>query len=124
MNTFNILSCFALYKAFAKRAEKEQPLIYQRCNQNPCANGGSCTELYKDAKNKLNCTCAVGYYGRFCQKRRAISCKEQLQKNGGSRSGVYQLFVPTTISLYEVFFDTISEKMIRRNKNEFANKPF
>ena len=75
----------------------------------------------------------MGYYGRFCQKRRATSCKEQLQKNGGSRSGVYQLFDPTTISLYEVFCDAISEKgfvwtliesFSRRNKNEFANKPF
>ena len=73
------------------------------------------------------------YYGRFCQKRRATSCKEQLQKNRGSRSRVYQLFDPTTISLYEVFCDANSEKgfvwtliesFSRRNKKEFANKPF
>ena len=73
------------------------------------------------------------YYGRFCQKRRATSCKEQLQKNGGSTSGVYQLFDPTTISTYEVFCDAISEKgfvwtliesFSRRSKNEFTDKPF
>ena len=71
------------------------------------------------------------YYGRFCQERRALSCKEQLQKI--RRSGVYQLFDPTTISLYEVFCDANSEKgfvwtliesFSRHNKNEFANKPF
>ena len=93
----------------------------------------ACTELFEDAKNKFNCTCAAEYCGRFCQKRRATSCKEQLQKNRGSRSRVYQLFDPTTISLYEVFCDANSEKgfvwtliesFSRRNKNEFANKPF
>ena len=75
----------------------------------------------------------MGYYGRFCQKRSATSCKEQLQKNGGSRSGVYQLLDPTTISTYEVFCDAISEKgfvwtliesFSRRSKNEFTEKPF
>ena len=89
--------------------------------------------LCEETKNKFNCTCAVEYYGRLCQKRRAISCKEQLQKNRGSRSRVYQLFDPTTISLYEVFCDANSEKgfvwtliesFSRRNKNEFAKKPF
>ena len=89
--------------------------------------------LCEDTKNKFNCTCAVEYYGRFCQKRRATSCKEQLQKNRGSRSRVYQLFDPTTISLYEVFCDANSEKgfvwtliesFSRRSKKVFANKPF
>ena len=89
--------------------------------------------LCEDTKNKFNCTCAVEYYGRLCQKRRATSCKEQLQKNRGSRSRVYQLFDSKTISLYEVFCDANSEKgfvwtliesFSRRNKNEFAKKPF
>ena len=89
--------------------------------------------IFKDARNKFNCTCAVGYYGRFCQKLSATSCKEQLQKNGGSRSGVYQLLDPTAISTYEVFCDAISEKgfvwtLIEsfsfRNNNEFAHKAF
>ena len=75
----------------------------------------------------------MGYYGRFCQKRSATSCKEQLQKNGGSRSGVYRLLDPTAISTYEVFCDAISEKgfvwtLIEsfsfRNNNEFADKAF
>ena len=93
----------------------------------------ACTELFEDAKNKFNCTCAAEYCGRFCQKRRATSCKEQLQKNGGSRSGVSQLLDPTTISLYQVFCDAIAEtgfvwtlieSFSRRNRNEFADKPF
>ena len=75
----------------------------------------------------------MGYYGRLCQKRRAISYKEQLRENEGSKSGVYQLFDPTTMSMYEVFCDAISEKgfiwtLIEsfsfQNNNEFADKAF
>ena len=75
----------------------------------------------------------MGYYGRFCQKRSATSCKEQLQKNGGNHSGVYELFDPANMSMYEVFCDAISEKgfvwtLIEsfsfRNNNEFADKAF
>ena len=96
----------------------------------------ACTELFEDAKNKFNCTCAAEYCGRFCQNEEQhiyASCKEQLQKNGGSRSGVSHLLDPTTISLYQVFCDAISEKgfvwtliesFSRCNRNEFADKPF
>ena len=75
----------------------------------------------------------MGYYGRFCQKRNATSCKEQLQKSGGNQSGVYELFDPANMSMYEVFCDAISEKgfvwtLIEsfsfRNNNEFADKAF
>ena len=74
-----------------------------------------------------------GILRQILSKRRATSCKEQLQKNEGSRSGVSQLLDPTTISLYQVFCDAISEKgfvwtviesFSRRNRNEFADKPF
>ena len=115
------------------KAEKEKPCINQCCNQIPCVHGGTCTESCEDAKNKFNCTCAVGYYGRFCQKRRATSCKEQLQKNKGSKSGVYQLFDPTNMTVYEVFCDAVSEKgfiwtliesFSLRNNHEFKHKAF
>ena len=52
----------------------------------------------------------MGFYGTFCQERRATSCKEQLWKNEGSKSGVYQLFDPTTKTMYEVFCDATSEE--------------
>ena len=58
-----------------------KPSGNQCCNQNQCADGGTCTELCEDAKNKFNCSCAIGYYGRYCQKRKVASCKEQLQRN-------------------------------------------
>ena len=75
----------------------------------------------------------MGYYGRFCQKRSATSCKEQLKKNGGNQSGVYELFDPANMSMYEVFCDAISEKgfvwtliesFSLRNNDEFADKAF
>ena len=75
----------------------------------------------------------MGYYGRYCQKLRAASCKEQLQRNEGNQSGVYELFDPANMSMYEVFCDAISEKgfvwtliesFTLRNNNEFADKAF
>ena len=110
-----------------------KPCSNQCCNQNQCADGGTCTELCKDAKNKFNCTCAIGYYGRYCQKRKVASCKEQLQRNEGSQSGVYQLFDQTTKALYEVYCDfnssdgsawTLIESFSLANKGDFANKDF
>ena len=56
-----------------------------------------------------------------------------MQENGGGRSGVYQLFDPTTKTMYEVFCDAISEEgfvwtliesFSRRNKDEFEDKAF
>ena len=69
----------------------------------------------------------------FVKNKVATSCKEHLQKNGGSNFGVYQLSDPTTISMYEVFCDAISEEgfvwtliesFSRRNKDEFEDKAF
>ena len=95
--------------------------------------GGTCTELCEDAKNKFNCTCAIEYYGRYCQKRKVASCYEQLQRNEGSQSGVYQLFDQTTKALYEVYCDfnssdgsawTLIESFSFATKGDFANKDF
>ena len=70
----------------------------------------------------------MGYFGR------ATSCKELLQRDDGTDpSGVYQLFDPTTNSLYEVFCDFTSEKgfvwtLIEsfsfRYNDEFKDKAF
>ena len=122
MYTFNIFSPCTI-RHLQRRLKKS----------NRALTSATCTELCEDANHKFNCTCAVGYYGRFCQKRRATSCKEHLQKNGGSNFGVYQLSDPTTISMYEVFCDAISEEgfvwtliesFSRRNKDEFEDKAF
>ena len=133
MYTFKIFSPRTIRHLQRMLKKRNHALINQCCNQNPCAHGGTCTELCADADHKFNCTCAVGYYGRFCQKRRATSCKEQLWKNEGSKSGLYQLFDPTIKTMYEVFCDAISEEgfiwtliesFSRRNKNEFEDKVF
>ena len=70
----------------------------------------------------------MGYFGR------ATSCKELLQRDDGTDpSGVYQLFDPTSNSLYEVFCDFTSEKgfvwtLIEsfsfRYSDEFKDKAF
>ena len=123
--------CSAILQVSSYNACSDQPCSNQCCNQSPCANGGTCTELWDHAKLKFNCTCAAGYIGKFCQKRRATSCKEQIEKNRQSQTGVYQLFHVTTNSLYEVFCDLTSEERFLwslvesfslANKKELADK--
>lgn len=105
----------------------------QCCSQNPCLHGGTCTELCKHAKHKFNCSCAMGYFGKFCQKRQATSCKEHLEKYTRAESGVYSIFDPIKNFIYEAFCDfndkngfvwTLFESFSLANKNEFAVKPF
>ena len=111
----------------------DQPCRNHCCDQNPCANGGTCTELCDHAKHKFNCTCTAEYHGKLCKKRRATSCKEQLEKGRKSHSGLRLLFDSTSKSLYEVFCDytsengfiwTLIESFSLANKFEFAKKPF
>ena len=86
-----------------------------------------------DAKVKFNCTCPTEYFGRLCHKQRASSCKEQLENDRRSNSGVYQLFDPRNNSLYQVFCDfrsadsiiwTLVESFSFGCKLEFRNKTF
>ena len=111
----------------------DQTCSNQCCNQSPCANGGTCTELCDHAKHKFNCTCTTEYYGKLCKKRRPTSCKDQLEKYRGSQSGLHLLFDSTSKSLYEVFCDytsengfiwTLIESFSLANNHEFSNKPF
>ena len=84
-------------------------------------------------KHKFKCVCKGEYFGRFCQKRRARSCKEQLEMDRAALSRVYAFFDPTDISIYKTFCDfksennsvwTLVESFSMANKREFANAPF
>lgn len=84
-------------------------------------------------KHKFKCSCSEEYFGRFCQKRRARSCKEQFEKEKTALSGVYALFDPTDNSIYKTFCDfksennsvwTLVESFKMAYNHEFANKPF
>ena len=87
-----------------------QPCSNKCCQDNPCSNGGTCTELCHHAKQKFNCTCAIGYVGKFCEKKIPTSCKElQLEAKKPKNSTVYTLYDPASKSFYQTFCDLISE---------------
>ena len=111
-----------------------QPCSNQCCQENPCFNGGTCTELCAHADRKFTCTCAIGYFGKFCEKKSPISCKQlQLQASKPRQSAVYTLYDPTSKSFYQTFCDftsengfvwTLLESFRLANKNEFQNQQF
>ena len=122
-----------IFKISVNNACSDQTCRNKCRNQSPFAHGGTCTELCDHAKHKFNCTCTTEYYGKLCKKRRPTSCKEQLEKDRGSQSGLHLLFDSTSKSLYEVFCDYTSENGFIWNliesfslatKIEFANEPF
>lgn len=41
-----------------------QSLATNECNSNPCANGGTCQDLYKS----FTCTCSQGWEGAECDR--------------------------------------------------------
>ncbi|XP_068676476.1 uncharacterized protein [Montipora foliosa] len=103
------------------------------CTQSPCYNEGTCTEICDHPKRKFNCTCSPKYIGRLCNKERSKSCKEQIQRNRRSLSGVYQLFDAETNSLFDEycdftsedgFFWSLIESFSLANKDEIRRKPF
>ncbi|XP_067027253.1 uncharacterized protein [Acropora muricata] len=110
-----------------------QPCSNQCCQENPCFNGGTCTELCAHANRKFNCTCAIGYFGKFCEKKSPTSCRQlQLQEKKPRQSAVYTLYDPTSKSFYQTFCDFTSEKgfvwtlldsFSLANKNHYNKQP-
>ena len=111
-----------------------EPCSNQCCQENPCFNGGTCTELCAHANRKFNCTCAIGYFGKFCEKKSPTSCKQlQLEAKKPRQSAVYTLYDPTNKSVYQTFCDftsengfvwTLLESFRLANKKEFQNLQF
>ena len=111
-----------------------QPCSNKCCQENPCSNRGTCTELCHHAKQKFNCTCAKGFFGKFCEKKSPTSCKQlQLQAKKPKNSTVYTLYDPTSKSFYQTFCDltsetgfvwTLLESFSLANKNGFKAQPF
>ena len=87
-----------------------QPCSNKCCEDNPCSNGGTCSELCEHAKQKFNCICANGFFGKLCQKKSPTSCKQlQLQAKKPKMSTTYTLFDPARKSFYQTFCDFTSE---------------
>ncbi|XP_015768763.1 PREDICTED: uncharacterized protein LOC107347386 isoform X2 [Acropora digitifera] len=121
------------YTKAAHNACRNQPCSNKCCEENPCSNGATCTELCHHAKQKFNCTCANGFFGKFCEKS-LLSCKHlQLQAEKPKRSTVYTLYDPASKSFYQTFCDftsengfvwTLLESFSLANNNHFKAQPF
>ncbi|XP_015763699.1 PREDICTED: uncharacterized protein LOC107342722 [Acropora digitifera] len=122
------------YEKTTHNACASQPCRNKCCEDNPCSNGGTCTELCNHAKQKFNCTCAIGYVGRLCEKKSPTSCKQlQLQAKKPKNSAVYTLYDPASKSFYQTFCDltsetglvwTLLESFSLANNNHFKAQPF
>ena len=118
----------------AHNACANQPCGNKCCEENPCSNGGTCTELCHHANQKFNCTCANGFFGAFCEKKSPKSCKQlQLQAKKPKRSTVYTLYDPAGKSFYQTFCDftsetgfvwTLLESFSLINNNDFMTQTF
>ena len=118
----------------AHNACANQPCSNRCCEGNLCSNGGTCTELCHHAKQKFNCTCAIGYVGKFCEKKSPTSCKQlQLQAKKPKNSTVYTLYDPASKSFFQTFCDltsengfvwTLLESFSLANNNYFRAQPF
>ena len=126
-----LILCLFFFKT--DNACVSQPCSNQCCQENPCFNRGTCTELCAHANRKFNCTCAIGYFGKFCEKS-PTSCKQlQLEAKKPGQSAVYTLYDPTSKSFYQTFCDftsengfvwTLLESFRLANKNDFQNLQF
>ena len=71
-----------------KRCEK----TLNRCNPNPCANGGLCRPLHND----FSCTCKYGHAGKRCQSHvlteKELDKKLSVLAKAIKDSGQYQLY--------------------------------
>ena len=81
-----------------------QPCSNNCCRENPCSNGGTCTELCAHANRKFDYTCAIGCFGKFYEKKSPTSSKQlQIEAKKLSQSAVYTMYDPTSKSFYQTF---------------------
>ncbi|XP_067026117.1 uncharacterized protein [Acropora muricata] len=121
------------YEKRTHNACANQPCSNKCCEDNPCFNGGTCTELCHHAKQKFNCTCAKGFFGKLCEKKIPTSCKQlQLEAKKPKNSTLYTLYDPGSKSFYQTFCDltsengfvwTLLESFSLANNNHFKAQP-
>ena len=110
-----------------------QPCSNRCCEENPCFHEATCTELCYDAKQKFNCTRAMGYVGKFCEKKSPTSCKQlQLEAKKQKSSNVSTFYDPTSNSFHQTlcnfaskngFVWTLLDSFSLANKNHYKAQP-
>lgn len=77
---YTIMDCPAdlVYNPFLERCDHTPVMPADQCASNPCQNNGKCMQQ----QGKMECQCAAGFGGEFCDKK--DSC---LMKNCGTSDG-------------------------------------
>ena len=76
------------------------------CKNNPCQNGGKCTEICEPTSVRYNCSCSEKFFGRHCEFERK-SC--QAYKAAGERSSGLYTIIDDSNQSSQVFCDFESE---------------
>ena len=58
------------------------------CRNNPCLNGGTCTEICEPTSVRYNCSCLTPFVGKRCEIQLRKSCQDY-KAAGSSTSGLY-----------------------------------
>ncbi|PFX34675.1 uncharacterized protein LOC111324171 [Stylophora pistillata] len=77
------------------------------CKNNPCLNGGTCTEICEPTSVRFNCSCPVPFVGKRCETQLRRSCQDY-KAAGSTASGLYTLNDDKS-QIFQVFCDFDSE---------------
>ncbi|PFX34670.1 hypothetical protein AWC38_SpisGene506 [Stylophora pistillata] len=77
------------------------------CKNNPCLNGGTCTEICEPTSVRFNCSCPVPFVGKRCETQLKRSCQDY-KAAGSTASGLYTLNDDNS-QTFQVFCDFDSE---------------
>ena len=77
------------------------------CRNNPCLNGGTCTEICEPTSVRYNCSCPVPFAGKHCEIRQKRSCQDY-KAAGSTASGLYTVSDDNN-QTFQVFCDFDSE---------------
>ena len=93
------------WKHHASSCDGDVTCVSGCCKNNPCQNGGTCTEICEPASVRYNCSCPAKFIGRHCEKRK--SC-QAYRAAGETSSGLYTITDDSDLS-FQVFCDFDSE---------------
>ena len=93
------------WKHHATSCDGDVTCVSGCCKNNPCQNGGTCTEICEPTNVRYNCSCPTKFIGRHCEKRK--SC--QAYKAAGEKSSGLYTITDDTDQSFQVFCDFDSE---------------
>ena len=89
------------------------------CRNNPCLNGGTCTEICEPTNVRYNCSCPVPFVGKHCEIQLRRSCQDYKAARF-TASGLYSV-TDDRNQTFQVFCDFDSEPGFAWNLIESFN---